>query len=409
MNFFISILLLFTYTLFAEAAEWTVDGKVNQYFAYDDNVTLTEKNQVGSFSYTIIPEVRMAYDTEKFDFSAMASYGTQKYANLTARNLPIQRYNLSSSYQTGRNLFAFDADYTVDPNSNVASTDTGNFESNSLRNRWTVSPSYFFQLTELDSLQLSGTYYETTYTGDESNSFSDNEVGIAKLGWNRIWNERLTGSFSISYGHFLSLANGLDNVNTFNTSTLSDVYGIDYSGRYALSENWKVSAGAGLRLVESKTTTTLNSPLFGRIRSDNNNTDLGWDADLDIVYTGEQLFGSFIFHRGLSPSGNGFLNNETSINLNLGFNITERLVANLTSTYILTTLASINNDNVERNNFDIGPSIDWAMARDWMISASYRYRFQRVDRGDIFGSTRADSNLVMLSLGYNWDGFSFSR
>jgi hypothetical protein len=55
MNFYIAILLLLTYSLFAEAAEWKVDGRVDQFFAYDDNVTLSENNAVGSFYYRIIP------------------------------------------------------------------------------------------------------------------------------------------------------------------------------------------------------------------------------------------------------------------------------------------------------------------------------------------------------------------
>jgi hypothetical protein len=395
MNFYIAIALFFSYSLFAEAAEWTVDGEVNQLFAYDDNVTLSV-NSVGSFYYRIIPEVKVGYDTDQFDFFALASYGTQKYENLTSRNLPIQRYSLSTSYQMGRHNFAFGANYTSDPNSNIAEADTGNFVSNSLRNRWSVSPSYAFQLTELDSLSLSGSYYETTYSGSGSELFSDNEVGVARLGWNREWSERLNTTIGFRYGHFSALGGGI-----FSVNTISDVYGIEFSSRYLMTKNWSINGGAGLRVVDSET--ILVAAGFAQADTD---TSLGWDADLGIDYRGERLFGGFHFHKGLNPSGNGTLNDQTVIALNLGFNITERLTAELATSYRLTTTASVNTD-LQRNNFDIGPSLNWAMARDWTLSASYRYRFQ--ERDFVFVSTNADSNLVLLSLNYNWPGFSVSR
>jgi hypothetical protein len=288
------------------------------------------------------------------------------------------------------------ASYTSDPNSNVASADNGNFRSNSLRNRWSVTPTYAFQLSELDSLSLYGLYSETTYAGQDSNLFSDNEIGIARMGWSRQWNERLNSILSFRYGRFSSQGNGI-----FSVNTISDVYGVHFSGNYFIAENWNLDAGVGVRVVDSETRLVAGANVLP-----DTNTDIGWNADLGINYKGERLFGSFSFHKGLNPSGNGVLNDQTVVGLNAGFNITERLTAELLTTYRLTTTASINTD-LQRDNFDISPSIIWLMARDWTISATYRYRFQKRDL--LVDSTNADSNLVMLTLVYNWPGISLSR
>lgn len=386
--------LLAVYCSTVEAAEWKIDSTINQSLSYDDNFQMTEE-PVGSLIYQLTPTLNFDRNTDFWDIETDVSYGLQTYSDKTAIDQNPQRYGLITEYRAERSTLGLAANYSITPTRNTATAYSGNFTSNATSENWSVSPNYSFKLSELDSLISSASYSQSTYSTDE---FNDNENQSINLGWQRQWSERGHYSISVFYSSFKST--GQTGVNSD-----SDSYGINLSANYSLSELWQLSGTVGGRMTDSTTETQV---FTGQIVTDQNTSE-GFLADLSAIYTGEKLSSSFSFSRSLIPSAQGQLTEQTSINLRLSYQLSEQLSANLGGSYQQTDSVN-NNDSINntdnglnnRTNISLSTGLDWKLAQDWVLSGSYLRRSQET-------TYTADANLFMLTLNYNWPGFSLSR
>lgn len=376
-----------------EAAEWKMDSTINQALSYDDNFRMAQSPE-GSIIYQLTPTLNFARKTELWDIKSNASYGVQSYTNKNAQNQNPQRYELSSQYRTERSNLDLSANYSITPSRNTATQDSGNFASNASAESQSFSPSYSYKITERDSLISSASYTKTTYS---TTDFRDNENQSINLGWQRQWTERINYSISPFYAVFKS-GQGQSKVN-------SDSYGVNLSAGYLLSEQWQLNGTIGGRVTD---TTTETEVIPGLIITDQN-TSQGWLASLNAKYKGERLASSFGLNRSLVPSGQGQLTEQTGINLDLSYQLSERLSSTLSASYQQTD--SVSNDNNENNglsrtNISLSPGLNWKLTQDWNLSASYQHRKQERKNPN---TIVADSNVYMLTLNYNWPGLSISR
>ena len=167
---------------------------------------------------------------------------------------------------------------------------------------------------------------------------------------------------------------------------------------YKLSEQWGFVGHAGAYVSDSETTIAATNTRL-------TDTGVGPLADLGINYTGELFTAAVDAGITLKPNGNtGGLRQQITTGTSLDYKITERLTAGLDFRYYYTELAIDILASEARHNVRVSPTLTYALTQDWLVSASYRYRWQ--DRTDLIDGT-ADSNLVFLTVGYNWPGFSF--
>jgi len=385
-----------------DAAEWIVDGIVNQSLSYNDNVRMLSENPEGSFIYYLTPTLNFARKTEAWDVQGRASYGVQHYTDIEELDQNPQDYGLSTEYRTERSLTGLSASYSVVPSQNFAEQDTGNFATNARRNNLTVTPTYSYRFTELDSLISSATYSKSTYSNPGSgnndtviNNFNDNEVKSINVGWQRQWSELFSQSISAFYSNYNS---------TGQINSESNSYGINLTSSYQLSEEWQFNGTIGGRITDTNIDTVI---IPGLLTATNQDTSAGFLTDIGVHYKGESLSSNFGLSRSLVPSGQGQLTEQTLISLDFLYQITERLSSGLTTSYRETdSVSGINGGfGQSRTNIWVSPNINWELTQDWLLSASYAYRNQDRKNPD----RTADSNIFMLTINYNWPGLSISR
>jgi hypothetical protein len=401
--------------LVSQSGEWSLKGSLDQSLSYDDNVLMLGKNQAsegsrGSFQYRIIPVITFQHKTDVSEVHADALYGTQIFTDIPELDQKIQNYGIGGLYKTEKFDWGLTSNLSITPSRNTAVQNGGDFNTNSDMTTWSVSPSVSYKIDDINSLILSPTYSETTFsnpgssppnTGNFNNNFNNYDSTNVDLTWQRLWTDRYTSGVSLFYNNY----NTQFQANNGRPPTPSsfDSIGVNFSNDYAWSENWKLDGTVGVRHTESNNN-NVNSSSFGFL------------ADTGINYTGESFTSGINFSRSLTPSNQGQLQEQTSVGLNFDYQILERLSASFTTSYQAYDLVNTNqsNNQTTRENIIIQPSVKLMLSPDWALAGTYRYRtqdggaFTTSTGGNTFNGT-ADSNLFMLSINYNWKGFKLSR
>ncbi len=382
-------LIMMTYAIhlpYANATEWRLNGNVKQDTGYDDNVRMQKQAQ-GSFEYLLTPQLSVARKEQDWDINANASYGLQQYTDIDGLDYSPQNYGAQSEYRTARTRWGLNASYADTLSRNNAVQDTGNFASASNQVKWAVSPSFSYLLTQRDSVTITAGYNKTAYS---SSALSSSDGQSANMTWQRQWNERLTHNIGFAYTHyqFGSLGN----------SSTADSYSLTAMLAYKLTQLWSIQGSLGGRVTESLTESGQQA-LLQQISS-------GFLADLSFTYTGEQITSSLKLGRSLAPSSQGNLNEQTQLAWNAGYKLNKRWQAAIGTSYQMSKATSqnslTNNSFNNRNNLTVTPNLNWLITPEWVAQLSYRYRQQD-------SLYLAESNMLMLTLTYNWQGFSISR
>jgi hypothetical protein len=372
----------------AKAAEWTVEGSINQAIVFNDNVRMTEAAK-GSFSYRLRPEIQFSRRTETSGVTAKINYGLQRYLSIKELNQNSQQYKLSSFYSTPRSYWGLNMLFSIAPARNTAEQDSGDFASDAEKTTRSIAPSYTYQLTELDSLSISPSYSDTTYSSAQFNNSQNLAINLA---WNRQWTERYSNSLSFFY----SIYDSTGSQGVLSRDTNINNQGLNLSSSYQWSENLQHSSTIGIRMTDSKNT------FANRIE---NHQGLGFLTDTTIRYQGENYWVNVKISRALTPSSQGQLNEQNRLSLTTNYDITAHLSADALVSYQTSESASSQlNTNSSRENILYQSAINWKMARDWSLSASYGYRQQ--NKGD---EPTTHSNSLMLLINYHWQGLSLAR
>jgi outer membrane scaffolding protein for murein synthesis (MipA/OmpV family) len=381
-----------------KADEWTVKGRIDQDLSYDDNVTMRKESEA-SFIYAITPELNFSHRTDVSEISANASYGYQKYEHIPRLDRQNQNYGIDGRYFTDTTVWGVSAQYSLTPSRDTAEQDSGDFSSNSEKEMIFISPSVSYRLSEQDKLLLSAQYSDTSYSTAQLVGYRDWGVNLM---WSRQWSERYTSSLDVFYSNFdseRSSSLGLDRIGGFGSQTESDSFGANLSSTYLFSENWTIFGTVGVRLTETR-----RSSLLGSAEKDSSE---GFLLDAGVDYEGESLFAKFNISQSLMPSSRGQLNDQFKVELDLNYKVTERLSASLLSHFQKIDPAdNYNGGGDKRTNITVNPSISLMITPDWILSTSYRYRYQKSIRED---EETAHSNLYMMSLNYSWQGLSMAR
>ncbi len=406
--------------MLSQGAEWSLKSSIDQSLAYDDNVqmlgnitTQQETEPRGSFQYRIIPVLTFQHKTDVSEVHADALYGTQIYTDIPRLDQNIQNYGIGGLFKTEKFDWRLGANLSITPSRNNAVQKGGDFNTNSDMTTWSVSPSVSYKIDEINSLILSPTYSETTFSnsgsatpnpGGFNNNFNNYDSTNVDLTWQRLWSDRYTSGVNLFYSNYNTQQLLANNPGTPVPSSFDSV-GVNFSNDYEWSENWNLDGTVGVRHTESNI-------------GDVSTSSLGFLADTGINYTGESFTSGINFSRSLIPSNQGQLQEQTSVGLDFNYNILERLSASFTTSYqesdVVNNQSTQANNQSTRKNLIIQPSVKYMLSPDWTLAGTYRYRTQEGQLNNInqgSGNTDgvADSNLFMLSINYNWKGFKLSR
>jgi len=369
------------------SAEYLIDADITPTLRYDDNVELL-RDKEGSFSTEITPTLMLSRTTSQSNLGLDLGYRIEKFASLSEldREDPFARF--SSSLIRERSVFGLDAEYSENAQRTIAQEDTGDFASDATVTTRALSPSFQYQLTERDFVYTNLSYLKRTYSGTSLNDdFLDNETYSYTGGWFRNFSERLSAGLALTYATYEAESD-------FRESEY-DTYNLAVTSEYRLNQQWSFSGQVGYRTVQSK-----NSFVNGETLKDRNSGSL---FSLTTKYEGLNNEFSVAIARELNPSGEGVVNEMDSIRFDWLRMLTERVDFTLSGLYQQTQdIDNFNNTN--RDYMSISPGLRWALQENIALNFGYQFRKQKGDNIET-----ADSNMVFVTLNYDWGGKRFSR
>lgn len=385
---------LFIYVLYAPltlSAEYLIDAELSPTLKYDDNVLLRE-DEDGSFFTVISPTLLLSRQTENTSFGIETGYKVERYTSLSDldRQDPFAFFN--GSVNTEKSTFGIRGGYSERAQRSIAEEDAGQFGSDSTVKTTELAPSFKYQISDKDFVYTDLSYQDREYDSADSgvgqiNSLADNETIGLTAGWERIFSERLTAGMALSYVTYEADAD--------NFQSDYDSYSAFLTATYRMTERWSLTGRGGYTRLESE-----RSIMQGPVLDD---TTAGTQFGVVASYVGDYNLYSIEVARELNPSGEGVINEQDLIAFIWQRDISERLTAKLNASYQMTESAA-DFDNIDREYMVFSPSLSWLLRENLALDFGYQYR--KVD-GDT--TAKADSNMVFMTLNYDWDGIRFSR
>lgn len=168
---------------------------------------------------------------------------------------------------------------------------------------------------------------------------------------------------------------------------------IRYAGlglSYQLSERWSSQLNAGLVDVTfDDLSQPVPAPGVDPLLED---TDVNWNVDGSVSYTGETNTWSLAAGRQTNASGLGRAVTANSVSGSAGFQVSEKSRLGVTLGW------RKNRDVIDNESLNVQLSWSRTINQSWSWQASYQYREQS-------GLNEADSNSVVMSLVYRGDSF----
>ncbi|WP_330110250.1 hypothetical protein [Methylophaga thalassica] len=378
----------------ASAAEWVFNAQADPKFKYDDNELLRE-DKLDDFSLNIDPTLSLTRSLENSTSEVRLGYRISRYQDLKELDKENPFASFSTSYATERSTYGLNLNYAERESRDIAEEDTADFSNTSTTITKSISPSYSYRLTELDTISSSFSYQTRKQSDSGSNSnilgassnLTDNETASLNLAWQHQYTERLNGGISFTYVNYQAESERLDNQ--------YDSYSLGLTSEYQLSELWSVNGLLGARYLDSE-----NNPVIGSKTSDQST---GLNYSISTTREDELNSYSLSVSRSLLPSSEGDVNQQDAYTATYRRNLTEKLTGSFTATYRLYKSADDLNSQ-ETKYLDISPSLNWKLAQDWALIFSYKYR--SIDETD---GKNVDSNAIFVNIDYNWNGIRFSR
>lgn len=375
----------------AKAAEYIIGADFSPTFNYDDNVELREEEE-GSFVTKLTPTLLLSRAVENASISMDVGYRLERFASLSELDRQDPFANIAGSYNTERSNYGLNAGYSERAQRAIADEDTGDFASNATVTSKSLAPSYQYQFTERDFAYTSFSYNESTY---DTSRFSDTETMSFTGGWRRNLSERLTGGLALTYSQYESESEFIESE--------YDSYNFSVTSTYMMSERWSFSGQVGYRTTDSETQSLFGGP-------SQTDRSAGSLFNFTANYLGELNTLTSSLSRSLNPSGEGVVNETDRLSFTWIRNIAETLSLSVNTTYQETQ--SVDElSNTEREYLTFSPSLNWQLQRNLALKMGYQYRQQKGTSFGGFNTTgdKVDSNMVFLTVNYDWDGLRFSR
>lgn len=402
----IALLVLATCISFGKdvaAAEWAVKGAFEQGPQYSDNIAFSTVQKDAVVGYLLKPSLEATRKTEALNIGFEGQGDIRRYDN---SHWDCDNYNLNSnnSYQTQRSVFNLNGGYKSSCSYIQQIEDTGLLAPNTQSTNYQVAPSWTWKWTPRDQFSLSPSYSKTSYSsslGDPASSvglnFRGNETYTVKLGGSHDWSERLSLNEKLVFSNIQYTGS--------DTST-QNLFGFQLGAEYEISHNWAADAYGGPMWVDSQ-------PGSG-VTAGQSSSSLGSVAGISLKYIDDLTQLSTGFTNSINPSAIGQTLQTSLIFANYSYRLTRQLLLELRGNYRRSeSIGDISANQFNRDYYTVAPGVAWEFTKDWRLKGSYTYSWQDYQRNNNFQNLNnngsVDSNTVMFSLDYSWDGIRISR
>lgn len=416
MLFSLRVLLLALASMAIEkdiaAAEWTLNGSLDQQAQYNDNFAFTTNQKESVIGYLLTPTLQAALKTKMLDIAFEGQGDIRRYDK---SRWDCDNYNLNSTntYRTGRNVFSLSGRYASTCSYTQQITDTGLIVPNIQSENYQITPRWAWEWTTRDQLMLDTSYSKTSFSntsgGEVSTTdnnvqvFTGNETYTINVGENHQWSRRLSLNGKLFFSNIQY---------TGSDAFEQNLFGFQLGAKYKINRLWTISAGGGPVWVDE---TQQGSDNVASEQS--SSLSLGNVANINIEYKYRLTQFSTGFTNSVSPSAIGQTLQNNAAFVNYSYQLTQHLLFDLSGNFSLNQSIGDNSaenstSQFDRTFFTVSTGIAWEFTKDWQLRGSYTYSRQDLKQD---GNTQnlivgtSDANKVMLFLTYSWNGIRISR
>ncbi len=417
----LGMVVALTTSVGVQAAEWALDPHISARTRYDDNYRLNTSNELTVWETAILPKLTFSRTTERDRIAGTAGLNLRRFdEDGLDRNDRFLKFESSRLFETSR--VGLNADYTRDSSLDSELVGDQLFLDRVARERWSISPSWTYTLSQTTQLNASYQFVDLSYPDISDNQqYTGYQYHVASLGmsYGISPTTRLTSQLNASRSE--------RDDNTLRSNNVQISLGLEH----AFSARLTGAASVGTGRTESKlsqdalTCSGILLPGFffgttGTVcvdpdsltiipfttatqTSNTSSSSSVYNASLDYLLETGKL--SMSMSRSITPYTNGSLVSNDRLRLSGTHQLSHKVESSLSLDWYKTTSTDDTSGILDRSTFSIRPGLHWNFERDWSLSASYRYFKQDYEgRADA-----AVSNSAELTLTYRWPKIAISR
>lgn len=360
----------------AVAAEYTIGGLVYGQIGYEDNVLLSETDEVESGLGIVAGEVNLRVRTPALEFGIDGTADIYRYADASDLDTDNQFIRGFFRGTTPRAAYDVEASFRRDSDQVDQFSASGRELDTDRRETIAVAPSFSYRLTRLDRIVTAASYQRQTYPSSDQ---VDSDLWGGILGWRRQATRRITVGGQISTSIFNS-----DEEDSIQISPQL------YLG-YELEDRADLSLSFGPSWIRNEQTVPTR-----RGQGTETSDEFGYsiDGQLEMAVTRSTNV-SFGVSRGLDQNGeDGTAVESTRVNAFLGQRLTGSLELQLSGT---AQRRSGLGDNTGDDLVDValGPQLLIQLNERAGLSLGYTWRYRNPD-----DDASASSNAIFMRMTY---------
>lgn len=382
-------LLLGAMTASVQAAEWRVNPGIDFASTYEDNVELsTDGDSAESTSaYIVAPRVSIVRTTEtsKVDINGYVAFTdyqsgeiedkSESAVVLTSHNQTSERATVGLNGELRRDTL-FERFRQGAGVGDLRDTDIGSSTSTEVRRNYRAFQPYFnWLLSERDAVRFDYRLTDVNFSNSGGTGLVNYRENFIGGTYSRALSERDSATLTVNSFRYRPDDNDAE------ADTLQLLVGL--ARKFGESSRGNFAVGA------SNTRQTENG-------EDDRTSGVVLRAGIEQRSEISQL--DAVISRDVTPSGLGRALLSDQYRIRWLRKTSPRVDFVLEGQYLRSRLLEGNDPNVDRRYIEIEPHLRWHWLEDWVVSGSYRYRYQKFDAA----SDSADSNAVFVGVNYTF-------
>lgn len=398
-EFLLPVMLLFSSS--SHAFDWLFEPDFDTSERYTDNLRMQIRPTRDNFITTLSPNVLLGYIAENHELKSTFKWNELIYHGESDLDFSEKIANLNHLFTGEHFKTDLSAQYAEQSsiNTQLDIDGTGNLQIQIPRTTRSITPSFTYNLTETDAVQLSYNYTDVAYarqTGLNVNRFYSDYTNQQYSGtFTHVFSERFSVNLTGAYAKFSTSGVNPSTLGfdprfgfistesdyTQSSSTITYQAGFQYS----YDELTRFSFSAGMRDTDTNSITNqtfdfLSIALPNQVNQFEQNFKTSgrvFSASLNRKFERGNL--DLSAGQQLSPASTGGQRNTTNFSANAKYNLDERWTAGLDASYLLSEQLSNNGTsiNFNRTYITLTPNINWRWTEEVNLGLSYSYRYQK--------------------------------
>jgi len=375
-------------------AAWFFQPSATMGLGYEENPNLTQSDRINSMRYHIAASALGGGRTERSQILFGLKADALRYPGNGSLNSDDLSARVDAAYRLTELDFV-DLQGTYDRTTSQTSelTTTGNIQGNVPLNTYTLRPSWTHQLTERASVSLGYAYTSARYQQNSTNLINYNQQEIrASLGYRLT--ERATFDGSLTTVFYNPRKSGSVEPGAASSSTNAQSY-TGYAATlglsYAISETLAARVFVGPEQIKSESND-------GQTGGQGTSMSATYGISLSRQFERSEL--DLALESGAVPTGGGQPLSQNKLTVSYSYALTPMLRITIPASFYRNETLDLGDTSTtgQRIFLETEPRLSWRLSPDLYLRASYRYQYQRYQQS---GET-ADSHAVFLSLSYVW-------